>query len=208
MEEPHDEVSITDTCISFELLVDGSYLGKGKVSLPMQWKILPWISTMRPCIKRQWPLTAAKLVEVVYEFIVEGVNAHDKGGMWWLLWKNGSCFSHMDKLAKFPSWLMDRLEKGTHLSLMILGWTSHGQNQEKVLVEHLVEELWWKRLMWHDDMVWVTMGTRLDCRLGWGWLIVVMGLLNWTTWTTWVMDIKLETWSMVVLCRNIMQEHL
>lgn len=35
MEEPHDEVSTTYTCVSFELLEDGPYARKGKISLPM-----------------------------------------------------------------------------------------------------------------------------------------------------------------------------
>jgi len=45
MEEPHeDDVSIIDTCVSLEHLVDEPYAGKGKVSLPMQGSILPWMS--------------------------------------------------------------------------------------------------------------------------------------------------------------------
>ena len=47
MEEPHDEVSTIYTCISLELLVDGPYAGKGEISFPMRWRVLPWMSTMR-----------------------------------------------------------------------------------------------------------------------------------------------------------------
>ncbi len=35
MEEPHGEVSTNFTCVSLELLEDGPYGGKGKVSFPM-----------------------------------------------------------------------------------------------------------------------------------------------------------------------------
>ena len=51
MEEPHDDdVSTVDTCVSFEHLVDGPYAGKGKISLSMLGRILPWMSTMRPVV--------------------------------------------------------------------------------------------------------------------------------------------------------------
>ena len=52
MEKPHDKVSTTDTCVSSELLVDGPYAGKCKISLLMQWRIIPWISTVRPCMEK------------------------------------------------------------------------------------------------------------------------------------------------------------
>ena len=81
MEEPHDEVSTTDTCVSFELLVDGPYVGKGKISLPIRWSILPWMSTMRPCMEKQSPLPIAKIFQVVYDLMAEGENSHDKGRM-------------------------------------------------------------------------------------------------------------------------------
>ena len=41
MEEPHDDVRTIDTCVSFEHLVDGPYVGKGKISLLMLGRILP-----------------------------------------------------------------------------------------------------------------------------------------------------------------------
>jgi len=81
MGEPHDEVSTTYTCASFELLVDGPYTMKAKISLPMRWRILPWMSTMRPCMERQGPFTVAELVWVVCDLMVEVENSRDKGGM-------------------------------------------------------------------------------------------------------------------------------
>lgn len=58
MEEPHDnDVSTIDTCVSFEHLVDGPYVGKNKISFPMQGNILPWMSMMRPCMEKQRLLT-------------------------------------------------------------------------------------------------------------------------------------------------------
>lgn len=52
MEEPHGEVSVIDTCVSVEHLKDESYAGDNKVSLPMLGRILPWMSTMRPCMEK------------------------------------------------------------------------------------------------------------------------------------------------------------
>ena len=80
MEEPHDDVSTIDTCVSFEHLVDGPYVGKGKASLPMLGSILPWMSTMRPCMEKQGLLTVVGLVGFVCDLMVEGTKARDKGG--------------------------------------------------------------------------------------------------------------------------------
>ena len=68
-------------------------------------------------------------------------------------------------------------------------------------------EPWW-RDSYDDDMVgWPS---SLDRRLQ-AW----MGMTDCCDGSTWldymgnlVMDIRLETWSMAVLCRDIMQEHL
>ena len=80
MEEPHDEVSIIDTCVSIENLVDEPYAGKCKISFPMQGRILPWRSTMRPCMEGQESLIVAELVGGVYDLMVEGTKACDKRG--------------------------------------------------------------------------------------------------------------------------------
>ena len=81
MEEPHDDdVSTIDTCVSFENLVDGPYVGKGKISLSMLGRILPWMSMMRPCIEKQGLLTVTGLVGVVCDLMVEGTKAREKGG--------------------------------------------------------------------------------------------------------------------------------
>jgi len=81
MEEPHgDDVSIIDTCVSVEHLVDELYAGKSNTSLPMQGSILPWMSTMRPCMEKQGFFTVAGLVGVVCDLMVEGTRARDKGG--------------------------------------------------------------------------------------------------------------------------------
>ena len=61
-------------------MVDELYAGKGKISLSMQGRILPWMSTMRPCMEEQGPLTVAGLVGVVCDLMIEGTRAHDKGG--------------------------------------------------------------------------------------------------------------------------------
>lgn len=81
MEEPHGEASTIYTCVSFELVEDGPYAGKGKVILLMQWRILTWMSMMRPCMEKQGPLIVAELVGVVCDLMAKGANAHDKGGM-------------------------------------------------------------------------------------------------------------------------------
>ena len=81
MEEPHyDDVSIIDTCVLVEHLVDEPYAGKNKVILPMQGSILTWMSMMRPCMEKQGLLTVAGLVGVVCNLMVEGTRARDKGG--------------------------------------------------------------------------------------------------------------------------------
>ena len=80
MEEPHDDLSTIDTCVSFGHLVDGPYAGKGKVSLPLQGSILPWMSMMRPCMVKQGLLIVARLVRVVCNLVMKGARAHDKGG--------------------------------------------------------------------------------------------------------------------------------
>jgi len=59
MEDPHDDVSTIDTCVSFEHLVDGPYAGMSKISFLMQGRILPWMSTMRPCMEKKGLLTIA-----------------------------------------------------------------------------------------------------------------------------------------------------
>ena len=128
--------------------VDGPYAGKNKISFPMRWRILQWMSTMRPCMEKQGPLTIAELVGVVCDLMVEVANARDKGRMWWSLWRNGSCFSHMQNWlsARHDSWI-DWIRAHT-CGMMILGWTSHSRDQEEVLVEPSVEEPWWERPMW------------------------------------------------------------
>lgn len=83
MEEPHDDdddVSTVDTCVSFGHLVDGPHVWKGKASLPMQGSILPWMSMMRPCMEKQGFLIVARLVGVVYDLMIEGAKAREKGG--------------------------------------------------------------------------------------------------------------------------------
>ena len=81
MDEPHDDdVSIIDTCVSLEHLVDEPHAGKSKVSLPMQESILPWMSMMRHCMERQGLLIVAGLVGVVCDHVAEGTKACDKGG--------------------------------------------------------------------------------------------------------------------------------
>ena len=81
MEEPHDDdVSIIDTCVSLEHLVDGPYAGKGKISLSMLGRILPWMTMMRPCMEKQGLLTVAGLVGVVCDLMMKGTKAFDKGG--------------------------------------------------------------------------------------------------------------------------------
>ena len=82
MQEPHDEVSIPIiiTCVSLELLDDGPYAVKGKVSFSMRWTTLPWMSIVRPCTKKKGPLIVVELVGDVCDLMVEGENARDKGG--------------------------------------------------------------------------------------------------------------------------------
>ena len=81
MEEPHDDdVSIIDTCVSLEHLVDEPYAGKGKINLPMLRRILPWMTMMRPCMEKQGLLTITGLVGVFCDLMVEGTKARDKGG--------------------------------------------------------------------------------------------------------------------------------
>ena len=53
MEKPHDDDVISIyTCVSIEHLVYEPYAGKGKISLPMQGGILPWMFMMRPCMEK------------------------------------------------------------------------------------------------------------------------------------------------------------
>ena len=81
MEEPHDDDEISiDTCVSFKHLVDVSDAGKGKISLPIQGNILPWMSTMKPCMEKQGLLSVGGVVGVVCDLMVEGTKACDKGG--------------------------------------------------------------------------------------------------------------------------------
>ena len=80
MEEPHDDVSTIDTCVSVENLVDEQYAGKRKVSLSMYERILPWMFTMEPCMEKQGSLTVARLVGVVCDLMIEGAKAREKGG--------------------------------------------------------------------------------------------------------------------------------
>lgn len=81
MEEPHDDdISTIDNCVSFQHLVDGLYAGKGKINLLMQGSILPWMSTVRPCMEKQGLLTIVGLVRDVYDLMVEGAKPCDKGG--------------------------------------------------------------------------------------------------------------------------------
>ena len=81
MEEPHDDDYISiDTCVSFEHLVDGPYAGKGKISLSMLGRILPWMTMIRPCMEKQGLLIVAGLVGVLCDLMVEGTKARDKGG--------------------------------------------------------------------------------------------------------------------------------
>jgi len=70
LEESHDKVSIIDTCVLVEHLVDELHAGKGKISLLKQGRILPWTSTMRPCMEKQGTLIVAGLVGVVCDLMV------------------------------------------------------------------------------------------------------------------------------------------
>jgi len=79
-EEPHDDKISIDTCVSFGHLGDGTCAGKGKVSLPRQEDILPWMTMMEPCMKKQGLSTVAGLVEVTCDLVMEGARARDKGG--------------------------------------------------------------------------------------------------------------------------------
>jgi len=80
MEDPHDEVCIDVTLVSLELLEDGPYEGMTKGSLPMQWKTLPWMTTMRPYALRQGTLIVTELVGEICDLMEEGANARDNGG--------------------------------------------------------------------------------------------------------------------------------
>jgi len=80
MEEPHiDKVSM-DTCVSFEHLEDGPCAGKGKISLLRQEDILPWMTTMEPCMEKQKLLHVEEFFEVACNPMMEGARARDKGG--------------------------------------------------------------------------------------------------------------------------------
>ena len=81
VEEPHDKESIPiTTCVSFELLEDGTYAVKGKDSLSMRWTTLPWMSMMRPCAENQGTLIVVGLVGAVCNLMAGGADARDKGG--------------------------------------------------------------------------------------------------------------------------------
>jgi len=80
MEEPHDDVSIDDTCVSFGHLVDGLCAEKGKTSLPMLGSLLPWMFMMRPFMEKQGFFMFAGLVGVVCDLVGEGTKTRDKGG--------------------------------------------------------------------------------------------------------------------------------
>jgi len=81
MEEPRDDdVSIIDTRVSLEHLVDEPHAGKSKASLLMHGTILPWMSMMRHCMERQGLLIVAGLVRVFCDLVAEGTKACDKGG--------------------------------------------------------------------------------------------------------------------------------
>ena len=79
-EEPHDDGVSIGTCVSFGHLVDGPYAGKGKASLPMLGRILPWMSMMRPCMEKQGLSIVAGLVGAACDLMVEGTKVCDKGG--------------------------------------------------------------------------------------------------------------------------------
>jgi len=79
-EEPHDDEVSNDTCVSFGHLGDGPCARKGKVSLPRQGSILPWVSMMRPCMKKQGLSAIGELVGVACNLVMEGARARDKGG--------------------------------------------------------------------------------------------------------------------------------
>ena len=79
-EEPHDDEVSIDTCVSFGHLLDGLYAGKGKASVLMQGRILPWMSMMRSYMEKQGFFIVAGLVGVVCDLMVEGTKALDKGG--------------------------------------------------------------------------------------------------------------------------------
>jgi len=80
MKEPHDDEVSDDTCVSFGNLVDGLCAVKGRTSLPMLWRILPWMTMMEPCMEKQGSLVAAGLVGATCDLMVEGAKARDKGG--------------------------------------------------------------------------------------------------------------------------------
>lgn len=79
-EEPHDDEVSIDTCVSFGHLEDGPYAGKGKVSLPRQGSILPWMSMMKPCMRKQGLSIVARLVGVTCGLMMKGARTRDKGG--------------------------------------------------------------------------------------------------------------------------------
>ena len=80
MEEPHDDEVSIDTCVSLEHLVDEPYARKGKISLLMLGRILPWMTMVGPCMKKQGLLITAELVGATCDLMVEGTKARDKGG--------------------------------------------------------------------------------------------------------------------------------
>ena len=76
MERPHDD----GTCVSLGHLVDGPGTGRGKISLPMLWRIVPWRCTMKPCMEKQGLTVVAELVGVTCDLMVKVARARDKGG--------------------------------------------------------------------------------------------------------------------------------
>jgi len=79
-EEPHDDEVSIDTCVSFGHLGDEPCAGKGKASFPRQGSILPWMTTMEPCMKKQALSVVRELVGVACNLVMEGARARDKGG--------------------------------------------------------------------------------------------------------------------------------
>ena len=80
LESPYGYV----TYVSLELLEDGPYVGmrKGITYFPMPWMIFPWNTMMKPyALVMRGALFFAELVGVVWDLMLEGSNAHDKGGM-------------------------------------------------------------------------------------------------------------------------------
>ena len=80
MEEPHDDEVSIGTCVSFGHLGDGPCARKGKVSLPRQEDILPWMTMMEPCMEKQGLSTVARLARATCDLVMGGARARDEGG--------------------------------------------------------------------------------------------------------------------------------